>query len=117
MAVMKRFHTGSDVVDLQAGARTSGLNVDSGLIQSDHQLGTQAYDDAEYEVCIPTLPPDVREIATHGDTHGYINMGQNLNSSNAVAAPDKQTNCYEKIDVRSRFPDEHKYAALPRNVI
>ena len=82
------------------------MNVDSGVIQPDHQLGTQAYNDAEYEVCIPTLPPDnkdVRETATHGDTHGYMDMGQNLNSSNAVAAPDKQTNCYEKIDVRSHI--------------
>ena len=87
------------------------MNVDSGLIQPDNQLVTQALDDAEYEVCIPILPPDntdVREIATHGDTHGYIDMGQNSNSSNAVATPYKQTNCYEKIDVRSRFPDEHK---------
>ena len=30
-------------------------------------------------------------------------LRQNCNNSNAVAAPDKQTNCYEKIDVR--FPD------------
>ena len=96
--------------------------MDSGLIQSDHQLGTQAYNDAEYEVCIPMLilqqdNIELGEITTHRNTREYIDMGKNCNNSNAAAAPDKQTNCYEKIDVRSQFPDEHKYAALPRNVI
>ena len=53
------------------------MNVDSGLIQSDHQLGTQTYDDAEYEVCIPMLilqqdNIELREIATHGDSREYM---------------------------------------------
>ena len=67
----KRFHAGNDIVDRQAGAGTSGLNVDSGLIQPDHQLGTPTYDDAEYEVCIPMLllQQDNREINTLGDAH------------------------------------------------